>query len=112
LNKLIIDHRGAHYFIWHEVVDFLCIWSSFIYAHYAAYRHSDPENKYLMLAMEGAFLTDFLMNFILDYPDPKDPKFKSVKKIGLISSQYFHGSFWVDFIALMPLHLLRMNHDR
>ena len=93
-------------------MDFLCIISSFIYAHFAAYRHADPENNYLMIAFESAFLLDFLMNFILDFPDPKDPKFKSVRKIGEISTHYYHGSFWTDFIALMPLHLLTMQRDR
>ena len=86
----------------------MCIISSFIYAHFAAYRHADPENDYLMIAFESAFLLDFLMNFILDFPDPKDPKFKSVRKIGEISTHYYHGSFWTDFTALMPLHLLKM----
>ena len=112
IKKFIIDHRGPYYFIWHEVVDFLCIISSFIYAHFAAYRHSNPEYKYLMIAFEGAFLIDFLMNFILDYPDPKDPKFKSVKNLSMIFSNYLQDSFLRDIIALAPLHLITLKHKR
>ena len=36
---LVINSNGTAYTVWHEIVDFLCIISSFIYIHYAAYRH-------------------------------------------------------------------------
>ena len=84
-ENLIINSDGQAYTIWHEVVDFLCIISSFIYIHYAAYRHEDESQKWLMLVIECAFVLDFMMNFILDFPDPKDPMEKRNKDISEIS---------------------------
>lgn len=109
IKKFIINHKGSRYFIWHETIDFLCIISSFIYAHYAAYRHEEENLFTTMIIIEGAFVADFLMNFILDYPDPNDPKFKSVKDVGKISQQYMNGDFTKDLIALAPLHLIKMS---
>ena len=41
LEFLVINSDGHAYTIWHECLDFVCIISSFIYVHYAAYRHED-----------------------------------------------------------------------
>lgn len=32
-----------------------------------------------MLVIECMFIADFMMNFVLDYPDPDDPMKKTVK---------------------------------
>lgn len=72
LEKFIIDHQTMTYTVWKKTIDNLCILSSFIYAHSAAYRHLDPVYKQWLPYIEICFLIDFCIHFVLSFPDPKD----------------------------------------
>lgn len=99
---LVINSNSTYYTVWHEILDFLCIISSFIYIHYAAYRHEDESQNNMMIVIESAFVLDFMMNFILDYPDPQNPMEAKINDISKISTRYINGNFMVDVIALAP----------
>ena len=63
LSNLVLNHRSIGYRAWSKIINFLCITSSFIYAHYAAFRHTDPMIDPYMDAAEMAFLFDFMLTF-------------------------------------------------
>ena len=86
------------------MMDFLAILSSFIYAHWGAYRHEDESMLLIMNTVEILFLLDMLITFIVDYPNPQEftdgPK--SIKNLNLIALRYFEGRFTLDAVALFP----------
>jgi hypothetical protein len=112
IKHIVINSQSTYYTVWHEIIDFLCIISSFIYIHYAAYRHDDASEKTLMLIIESAFWLDFMMNFILDYPDPHNPNQAKINDIGKISTRYVNGKFMEDAIALAPFHMIKLSRNR
>jgi hypothetical protein len=84
MSDLLFSHKSMGYQVWSKVINILCLVSSFIYAHYGAFRHSDPSLNSTMLLMELAFLYDFLLTFITTIEDKKNFG-KSVKDLGKIS---------------------------
>lgn len=97
------------YLLWHEFIDFLCIVSSFIYAHLAAQRHDG--SAAIIISLESIFLTDCLLTFIKTFDDPAD-KMRAVRKLSDIFANYTQGKFIYDFIALILFNWLSMYRDR
>lgn len=68
---LVLDHRTKVYALWSFFINALSIGSSFIYAHFAAYRHEDPNyRRSVLVVIEVFFLIDLCMHFFLSY-EPK-----------------------------------------
>ena len=67
LEMIIISHKGSFYMIWANLMVFLYIGTSFLYAQFAAFRGKDisrlQENYF-----EIVFTFDLLMRFNLDFP--------------------------------------------
>ena len=70
---LQFSHNSVGYQLWTKMVNTLCLLSSFIYAHYAAFRHSDPSLSTTMVVVEMIFFCDLVLTFITTIEDPMNP---------------------------------------
>jgi len=111
MTDLLFSHKSMGYQIWSKGVNFLCLISSFIYAHYGAFRHSDPELNSTMVMIELIFFYDMMLTFITTIDDVKNQG-KSIRDLSKISSWYFNGEFIYDFIALIPFQFLTLHNNR
>ena len=84
MSDLLFSHTSVGYQLWTKMVNTLCLLSSFIYAHYAAFRHSDPSLDTTMVVVELIFFYDLVLTFITTIDDPKNPG-KKVKSFGTIA---------------------------
>ena len=98
--------------MWKKLIDTFCIISSFLYAHSAAYRHTDPEYKRWLPYVELCFLIDFCIHFVLSIPDPKDQLGEPIRNLEVINHHYFKGKFWEYGIPLIPSCWIKMQRDR
>ena len=93
-------------------INVLAVISSFLYAHYAAYRHEDGENKKYVYLIETSFLIDFGLQFILSYPDPRGELFEEIKDLEMIANRYLHGLMLEHAFPLIPFWLLSFSRNR
>jgi len=95
------------------MINNLCIFSAFSYAHLAAFRHSANDNHFLICGVEAIFLIDFLMTFIVDYKDQLRNHEHVIRCHEKIAQRYvLHGSFKIDLLALIPVQWLKLQRDR
>lgn len=73
--NFVIDYESTTWAMWNTYISFLSIASSFLYAHYAAYRHEESNKGYYMIVIEASFAIDFGLQFFLSYPDPRGKHF-------------------------------------
>jgi hypothetical protein len=110
-TDLIICHKSMGYKSWSKLIDLLCIISSFVYAHWASFRHSDPSLFRMMLINELAFLLDFALKFITSIEDQNNLG-GEIRDFGKISQAYIDGDLFYDLIALIPFYLLNLKNNR
>lgn len=89
----------------------LCSVSSFYYALLAGFREKLLEEMHIVNILETVFLLDCLSNFFLSYSqNPKDPKSRVLKDSKSIWNKYLKGNFWIDFVPLIPLHIIHLPY--
>ena len=85
---MVIDYESTAWAMWNSYISLLAIVSSFLYAHYAAYRHEDVVNGKAMITIEVSFAIDFCLQFFLSYPDPRGKHFHPIVDLESIASRY------------------------
>lgn len=76
--SFILDHRTSKMKAWSFYIHMIAIISSFLYAHYAAYRHEDGQNARFMYLIELSFAIDFLVQFNMTFDDPRSSAFEPI----------------------------------
>jgi len=110
LDKLIISHNGAFYYIWYPLMIFLCTTTSLLYIKCIAFRSIHTMASWLIKYIESIFLIDFILNFFVDYQPPGE--YKIVRKFSLIINKYWEGEMLWDLVPLLPLHLIQLRNSK
>ena len=112
LEQIIISHESIWYQAWYQIYVFSCLTSSYFYAFMAAFEN--PKQGSFLYIMDNIFefifYISFILNFIVDYQPPDQPK--PVKDISKIAMRYIKGNFWYDFLPLIPLTYINLNGDQ
>jgi hypothetical protein len=99
---LVIDYESTVWAMWNSYISLLAIVSSFLYAHYAAYRHEDGTQGEYMIVIEASFAVDFCLQFFLSYPDPRGKHFSPIINLEQIAARYMKGEMIEEALPLIP----------
>ena len=110
--NFLIDHRSTKVKTWNFYIHTLCIFSSFLYAHYAAYRHEDHSSGSYMLIIEISFLIDLIFRFNMTYDDPRGAALKPIQNYEKIAERFFNNGFFEHLIPLVPFQLINVSRNR
>jgi hypothetical protein len=108
----VFDHNSSMYTLWSTYINVLAVASSYLYAHYAAFRHEDGENKRYVLIIELSFLIDLGIHFMLSYDNPKGQLFEPIKNLEMIANRYIHSNLMEHAFPLIPFWLLSFDRNR
>ena len=83
-------------------ITLLSLFSPYIYISIAAFRVHPliPYQDVLVWIIEGSFLLNIVITFLVDYKDEGDPI--PVRDFNKIANRYLYGDFALDIFTLIP----------
>ena len=100
-DQFIIERTSLHFVIWNLINTIVSIISAFLYAYMCAFGLKVGTFLYYVDSVfEIIFITDSLVQFIVEYQDEKTRK--PVKNLQKIALNYFKGRFLFDAVTIIP----------
>jgi hypothetical protein len=80
----------------------------------ACFSHENTiASQQIFLNHEYIFIFDLVYNFFIEYyPDHSGKTAKPIRQLSKIAMHYLRTTFFIDFIPLIPFHLIELPHNK